>query len=253
MISFPESYPGELLYSRCARYHDRMNYPTIKNTIHELFHKYELSVIHINSIATLTNNLIPNIHNSSEFIIENNSLLPFYRPYISEEINKDIIDFMMGDGRFLIRNNERKDRINVIKRRPFLRFCPICVSKDIEYFGECYWHRSHQVLGMEICLIHKVLLLDSTVSTLNYGGLISAEKAIDKKSISRHVITNYNKILFDIAIDIEWISKQKTGYILNSQLKNKIRVACINRGVAYYSGLINSQMLQKKLKKFYSN
>jgi hypothetical protein len=230
-----------------------MNYPSMIYTIQELFHKKELSIIHINSIATLVNNLFPNKHNSSEFIIENNSLLPYYRPFLTEDMERDIIDFMMGNGKYILRNNARKSRINLIKRRPFLRYCPICVGKDIEQYGQCYWHRIHQVLGMEVCLVHKVLLLNSNVSTLDYGRLISAEKAINTKSIPSQNVSHFDKVLLVIATDIDWISRQKTGLFINKQLNNKIRVACITKGVAYYSGNLNLKKLAKSFRDHYSD
>lgn len=34
---FPDPYPDELLYSVCARFHERVQYPNKKSTIRELF------------------------------------------------------------------------------------------------------------------------------------------------------------------------------------------------------------------------
>src|SRR5260370_16965672 len=49
----------------------------------------------------------------------------------------------------------------------WLRFCSRCVEEDRRRFGECYWHRIHQVPGVEICPLHKVWVRNSAVRMQN--------------------------------------------------------------------------------------
>jgi hypothetical protein len=50
-----------------------------------------------------------------------------------------------------------------IKLPQWLRFCPLCTEEDEKQFGDRYWHRLHQVPGVEACPIHAVFLEDSKV------------------------------------------------------------------------------------------
>ena len=45
----------------------------------------------------------------------------------------------------------------------YLRYCPLCVKRDRETYGEAYWHRKHQIRNMCICSQHKCRLLESSV------------------------------------------------------------------------------------------
>lgn len=65
-----------------------------------------------------------------------------------------------------------------------LRFCPICVSEDRERFGESYWHRLHQLQGMNCCNIHKCRLIDSSViiSGKDSPKLVTAEEMLPSES-----------------------------------------------------------------------
>lgn len=40
-----------------------------------------------------------------------------------------------------------------------LKYCPVCAKEDIRHFGVAYWHRYHQVSGIEACPDHKVWLV----------------------------------------------------------------------------------------------
>ncbi len=37
----------------------------------------------------------------------------------------------------------------------YFRYCPLCVKEDREKLGETYWHRNHQLIGVNVCPIHK--------------------------------------------------------------------------------------------------
>lgn len=41
------------------------------------------------------------------------------------------------------------------------QFCPCCLHEDSERYGEPYWHRIHQLEGVKVCPVHKVLLVNS--------------------------------------------------------------------------------------------
>jgi hypothetical protein len=46
---------------------------------------------------------------------------------------------------------------------PFLRVCRQCIRDDLKRHGESYWHRSHQLPGVHICLKHNGELMETNV------------------------------------------------------------------------------------------
>lgn len=46
----------------------------------------------------------------------------------------------------------------------FLRYCPMCAKEDREKYGETYWHRIHQIEGIQICRKHGCYLCESKIS-----------------------------------------------------------------------------------------
>ena len=40
-----------------------------------------------------------------------------------------------------------------------IKYCAVCAKADVENFGVSYWHRSHQIPGIESCSIHQVKLI----------------------------------------------------------------------------------------------
>ena len=45
-----------------------------------------------------------------------------------------------------------------------LRYCPACYQEDIQRYGEPYWHRSHQLPAMQICIKHHCWLVTTNVT-----------------------------------------------------------------------------------------
>ncbi|MBB5336415.1 hypothetical protein HNR32_001563 [Pectinatus brassicae] len=44
-----------------------------------------------------------------------------------------------------------------------LRYCLACAANDREQYGEAYWHRIHQIIGIHVCPVHQCYLMDSSV------------------------------------------------------------------------------------------
>jgi hypothetical protein len=45
-----------------------------------------------------------------------------------------------------------------VPRQGWFRYCPQCVEEDRALYGECYWHRLHQINGVLVCPKHHLLL-----------------------------------------------------------------------------------------------
>ena len=76
--------------------------------------------------------------------------------------------------------------IPMIKRNKtrYLRLCPLCVGEDRKKYGEAYWHRKHQMIGIDVCAVHGCRLYDSKIqiSADKSVKLITAEEVLDADS-----------------------------------------------------------------------
>ena len=115
-----------------------------------------------------------------------------------------------------------KDRI---PRR--LRYCPLCVEADRSSYGETYWHRTHQMVGVKICPTHHCQLIDSklTISSKASPSLISAEEVVrspERITFSQNAtecrLAEYIAEVFQSTIDME--SDITTGQFLQARLAN---------------------------------
>src|SRR5690606_31313428 len=50
-----------------------------------------------------------------------------------------------------------------IRSNTYIRFCKNCYIEDIRRYGEGYWHRMHQIPGVDVCIEHETNLQDSNV------------------------------------------------------------------------------------------
>jgi hypothetical protein len=75
---FPDPYPDELLYSACARYGERVNYPNKQMMVRDLFGKRGLSaIVDFPTRLEFLLSSIPNHKYSAEEIINQKTLYPF--------------------------------------------------------------------------------------------------------------------------------------------------------------------------------
>jgi len=106
--------------------------------------------------------LPPGYNHTVDHFIYNHTLFPYYEPFLPEERANRLRQDMYGsDGSTLYsRSGLTASTIPSIEQ---LRFCPLCVEEDRKQYGECYWHRIHQISGVEICPIHQIFIQDSKV------------------------------------------------------------------------------------------
>ena len=159
---FPKPYPDEVLYSVLARFRERVRF---------------LSIVAFMRGICGTGNAIPAVDLPSyidhfvsvlpasspltaDQLIAQHTLLPFYLPFLSPNCVLEIKKRMMGRLRKGIQLVLGYKHANVPKPN-WLRYCPRCVQEDRERWGECYWHRIHQVPGVEVCPDHAVWIQDS--------------------------------------------------------------------------------------------
>ena len=206
MIFFPTIYEDELLYSAIARYHNRSANIAIRHTYREVFNREHItSIIYFPShIENMIKNMPLGCKYTVNEIINKHTLYPFFTAFMNEDLSTRIFNLMKGSSCTGISGVVGIQMMSINKSK-YLKFCPICMQEDIEKYGECYWHRLHQVPGVLVCPKHKVTLENSTVSISSNRPLL----AIPSKDncISNNTTYKEETIdkLYNLAKDIEKI------------------------------------------------
>lgn len=257
---FPPPYNQELMYSICSRFSDRMHYPTIQAVHQDLFGcKHLKAVVELPSNLDYLINTLPLGHKYTlEKLINNHTLLPFYRAFLSSEQLSVILKEMRcrTSGALLTRVGN-PSRLFALSR---LRFCTECVEDDRKNGEECYWHRVHQIGYVMICPIHGIPLTQSSVRSGNASNqFISAKYAVRMGGDRLAVPSVYYEFLLQIARDVDWILKQSELSHGPEVLRRKYHAILNDQGLISHppglvSPLIRTNMgeLRRRFQAFYS-
>ena len=244
---FPDPYPDELFYSICARFQHRMKYPTQTTLNTELFGINLTATIdlpsHLNYFVT---RLPPNQNLTTDDIIDAHTLLPFYSPFLPKERVSLIRNLMKENDASGIHSYAGASTPSV--RSPnWFRFCPLCVNYDKKKYGECYWHRLHQIPGVVICPTHAVYLEDSMVQARNRQNRYSyvpAEQSIQLTTPRLAKLRDANqRKLMDVAINVEWTLNQPDLSLGLGALRDGYLRILIEKGFVSNKGKVQSKKL----------
>ncbi|MBD1842458.1 TniQ family protein [Cyanobacteria bacterium FACHB-63] len=253
---FPDPYPDELLYSVCARFHDRVQYPNKKNIMRELFgDETAIATVGLPSnLKALVSALPPGSLYTVQRLINHHTLYPFYAPFLDPRQARQLWSDMEGarGSSIYMRSGVMPSTVQSME---WMRFCPLCAQQNKEQFGEYYWHRLHQLPGVEICPNHNVRLLDSQVRVQNPQTrhvFVSAEQGIQlPKSRSFSLLNSHHRILLKIAQDATWLLHQTASPLGLDILAKRYRQLLAEQGLATYSGRVRVSELLRDFCQFY--
>lgn len=162
MISyFPGLYPDELFYSVVSRYFAHI-YPSYILAIENLC-KTKTSRIDmefgLQSLNSDTKNFLEQVYGLKNILLHN-TMFPQYAKFETVERRNLAAQVMLtGEGdihsALIFPKNKSGSR--------YLRYCPLCFEKDRNEFGEAYWHRLHQIRGINVCNKHGCYLHNSDI------------------------------------------------------------------------------------------
>lgn len=254
---FPDPYPGELLYSVCARLQARMRYPDKKALLRELFGSmtYTAAVDLPAHIAKLVSALPPRHHYSVGQFIDGNTLLPFYSPFLPSERVRQLRADMSGDGGLILhrRSGIMASRVPTPK---WFRFCVRCAKEDRAQHGETYWHRLHQIPGVIICPVHLLFLETSEVrrdSARRPSEFTPAEdtaRPLPSRRLSAS--DKCHRVMLKLARDSMWLIENPSSGAALTALYNRYLRLLIERGLATYTGSIHVTKLLDEFRQHYS-
>lgn len=188
----PEIYPDELVYSWLARYFIKTGYVRYAFVAEELFQSKTVrpDIEFVNQYTAPMLQAITEIMPMSE-IIENHTMFPYYGRFLQKERrNRAYTEMIQTKGNYhnLLPMPKRKGNTD-----RYLKYCPVCAENDRKQYGEAYWHRIHQLQGVNICPIHKCYLINSAVriSGKTSPTLVAAEICIPENNNDIAICQNY--------------------------------------------------------------
>lgn len=209
--NMPKAYPDELIYSVLARCYVADGYMIYREFAEDVFVNkkeapsveflggYKKEIIDRLCQSFDAENLVQLICKGTQF--------PYYTRFYPLERKKKALDAICQGEKItdLIRTKtQAKER--------YIRYCPRCVKEDRERYGETYWHRSHQMKGVNFCGKHGVRLKDSNLllSGKASPNFHSAEITLQSCDLIEETAPNkerllamYNQELLEAEVDID--------------------------------------------------
>ena len=150
--------PGEILFSLGCRHHLLAGNAKAEDTCLQLFGHRRIGSAHdlpgrISHFVCRTKGLLGNVEGN----IRENTILPYYLPFRSDEDEGYAIAAMSGDS-----IGSLKAKLGILATRfgaahP-LKACPTCMRLDHEIHHIRYWHVEHQLPGVWLCPWHSDML-----------------------------------------------------------------------------------------------
>ncbi|MBA6339606.1 TniQ family protein [Colwellia sp. MB02u-10] len=150
-------YPDESLYSISSRLVLIQPSPTFASAYEYLWgnRNVQLDAVfpsNLPQLSQLTNKPV-------YYLIEHHSMVNYYRAFSEpDKFSNALSRLIKGDAKHM--SAMFSIVANCLAESKTLKYCPVCSAGDASEFGIAYWHRSHQLPAVEICIKHHVKLID---------------------------------------------------------------------------------------------
>jgi hypothetical protein len=220
---FPALYPDELFYSACARAATRLKSPRNRVTARMLFGTANArAIVDFPSHIDMFLQALPRGNGlTAETLIRDHTLLPLYVPFCPSERIEKVRQRIKGNGGFDI-YQRIGIRAGSVRSPEFLRCCPGCDATDRLNYGETYWHRLHQLAGVEVCLEHGCFLEQSVVP--GHTGRIFYDSNCILRSFNKRLLDRSNpehKTLVNLARSVSWVFAAKGPFPIWTTLQTR--------------------------------
>ncbi|WP_026960497.1 MULTISPECIES: TnsD family Tn7-like transposition protein [Aliagarivorans] len=159
MLGFPVPYPDELLYSVIARAGSYEGITSPKELIEEVFaNRTAIASIDLPShLIELSTHYPDSLGLDAEKLAYRHTLFPLCGAFVPESRRTRILKHLAGrsQGAAHMLCGVASSKVKAIQK---LRYCPLCVAKQFELYGEGYWKRSWQIAGVSACSEHGELI-----------------------------------------------------------------------------------------------
>jgi hypothetical protein len=254
---FPTPYPDELLLSVLGRLADTMQYPYEGDLSTAIYGQLVLKIAADlpNRLDDLVAALPPGHALTVDQLIDEHTLFPFYQPFLPAERAERLRALMRGKGGGSV--YWCAGILSHLRPVPkFLRFCSQCVPEDRQQYGQCYWHRLHQVPGVHVCPRHGAPLQDSPVPMYHRAPgqrYISAERALAKVEPSPDNLSPVTEpVLLQLARDAAWLLQQRQPHLTPTTLSARFHHVLAGQGLATYTGKVRVSDFMAAFERYYA-
>lgn len=238
---FTDPYEYELIYGTIGRYHYYIGNIDYKDTLREIFGSD--SVIPSKGLCSYLDMLSSNLGGkyTSDYIINNHTIFPFYAPFMAETRREELIcDMKYKDGKGLY--TKIGMMAGSVCKKDGIYYCPLCAEDEIKNYGESYIHRENQLQGVFLCPTH--------------GGKLKKYKK-NRTNTSRLEFIRLNEGLLDFNVEYEenediyqklYRISKSANYILNNNLHkfSKDIIAKKYKEILYSKGFLTINMRVKQ-------
>lgn len=245
--AFPPLYPDELLVSAWARYERWVRYPQRRALLEEVFGHAKASVkFDLPSCLGEFTAALPPGHPAAcmDDLIAHHTLFPYYAAFLPAERQAAIRAHMTGS---VSRNLHALLGLSprAMHLPQVLRYCPICVIEDRKRFGETYWHRLHQAVGVEVCPQHGLWLENSDAPLWMVPGPVTFPEAdsviqsLPPRSLNLDGLPE--RQLLRLAQAAQWLLSFPHSCAETFQLRERGLLQLVARGWSTYSGRLKQR------------
>ena len=212
---FPTIYTDELIYSVFSRFYQNAGYPNYIFCAEDLFvnKRVKPDIEFINElkpeiIHLLCRDMI------IEHLIEKHTMFPYYARFLPKERRIkgfEALCSMSGNYNNLLAVPKQKNG-----KERYLRYCPLCVKEDREVYGETYWHRSHQMMGVDFCPKHGCKLVHSSI--------MANSKASPNLTSAELEVKEINNITYGNELEVEFARYIGAVFQADMDMENDVEV-----------------------------
>jgi len=251
----PLPYPDELLYSVIARYLVHIGAKGAYAAAGHLFGRATKAQVDISgSLGAVSERTWPTWHMTGEEIINRLTLFPYYSRYMPRKRVATYLKMLLSDNSQGIHARTGVNGSRV-KAPRFLRFCRICRETDLERYGETYWYRSHQLVGVLVCPEHGEPLIDTNAPMRPRRYIDYADATL---STSNAMIADNRVLDENIRIKALQITKRCQEMLLGpielwpaENISQGYRQAVIERGFAEGPSVVSQKNVENAFDSFY--
>ncbi|MCS6233385.1 transposase [Shewanella baltica] len=185
----PLAFPNEILFSRLVR-HFTLTGMTIENYLSTVFDNHKVT-IHPYLTAGLSQLSKFSLESSVE-LMSDQTLAPLFIHFLPSYQSTISTGLVSSNAAYAI----RACQLTSVKEKESLsiKFCPQCAIENIQEFGTSYWHRPHQIPGIESCYKHQVWLVHLALverSKLSHCFLPQVDFNPQKSSLLSYELAKY--------------------------------------------------------------
>ena len=166
---FPAPFPGETIFSVCARFHglSAIKRPALTGVLLLGARRASSKRCVPVGLSTLMQ-CLPGMFSSAQELLQQHTHAALYLRFMTQDQRVRCTNACLS-------SHHQRERLpfswassNFERQHP-LRFCPRCAMADEEEHGRAYWHLNHQLPGVWVCTKHLQPLLIESSSRFNNG------------------------------------------------------------------------------------